>query len=170
MKVSIVILFIFLFFLLSVIPSESIAVPAFHPGNNEVSEDNNLKVLSWNIYMLPKMVARKGKLSRAEAIVEDLKKTDFDIIVFQEAFLPGARKIISKGLDSLYPYQYGPANNTPNIKGSSGVWIISKTKMTILKTIQFKECATWDCLVRKGAMLLQGNWNGKTFQLLGTHL
>ena len=146
------------------------AQPPAPPVTGDVAQNRNLKILSWNIYMLPKLVVRKGKRERAHAIVDELKKTDYDIIVFEEAFLPAARKIILDGLGGQYEFQYGPVNNTPNIKSNGGVWILSKIKMEVVKTIQFKECATWDCLVRKGAMLLEGTWNGKTFQLMGTHL
>jgi phospholipase C len=165
--------FLVLILLLTGLPQTTFAVPApvDKPNTDEVStEGRNLKILSWNIYMLPRMVVRKGKRERAHAIVEELKKTDFDIIVFEEAFLPAARKIITDGLGGIYQFQYGPVNNSANIKTSGGVWILSKIKMNVVQTIKFKECATWDCLARKGAMLLEGTWNGKTFQLLGTHL
>ncbi len=134
-------------------------------------DENNLKILSWNIYMLPKIVPQKGKLERAQTIVDSVKKSDFDIIVFQEAFLPEARELIFNGLQPLYPYQYGPANSGGfTVKINSGVWVISKMPMKILNTTQFKNCAANDCWARKGAMLLEGEWNGKAFQILGTHL
>lgn len=139
--------------------------------NNEVdSTDTKLKILSWNIYMLPKIVVRKGKKERAHAIVDQIKNNDYDIIVFQEAFLPKARKIIGEGLASLYPFAYGPANNSKNIKTNSGVWVISKTPLKQLETIQFKNCTGFDCFARKGAIMLEGEWQGKAFQVLGTHL
>jgi sphingomyelin phosphodiesterase len=80
-------------------------MPAFANDKDECEEDErNLKVLSWNIYMLPKIVPLKGKLDRAHAIVEEIKKSDFDVIVFQEAFLKDARKIIREGLKEAYPF------------------------------------------------------------------
>ncbi|MFN8322586.1 MAG: sphingomyelin phosphodiesterase [Chitinophagales bacterium] len=134
-------------------------------------EERNLKVLSWNIYMLPAIVPGTHKRERAYAIVEELKKSDFDVIVFQEAFLPAARKIISDGLSTLYPFQFGPANNAGfTIKTNSGVWVLSKIKLELLNTIQFRNCTGNDCFARKGAMLLEGVWNNKPFQILGTHL
>ena len=142
------------------------------PTNNRVNDttDTKLKILSWNIYMLPKIVVRKGKEERALAIVEQIKNNDFDVIVFQEAFLPKARKIIGEGLATLYPYTYGPANNSKNIKTNSGVWVISKMPLKQLETIQFKNCTGFDCFARKGAIMLEGEWEGKPFQVLGTHL
>lgn len=134
-------------------------------------DERNLKILSWNIYMLPKIVPSKGKLDRAHAIVEEIKKSDFDIIVFQEAFLKGARNIIREGLKDTYAFEYGPANSEKfDIRISSGVWVISKIKLNLVNTVQFKVCAGNDCFARKGAMLLEGVWNDKPFQILGTHL
>ena len=164
--------FLLLLLLISNLQVTLASSPPVNPieNNDATTGTRNLKILSWNIYMLPRMVVRKGKRERAHAIVENLKKTDYDIIVFEEAFLPAARKIILDGLGDQYQFQYGPVNNSPSIKASGGVWILSKIKMNVVKTIQFKECKTWDCLARKGAMLLEGTWNGKTFQLMGTHL
>jgi endonuclease/exonuclease/phosphatase family metal-dependent hydrolase len=129
-----------------------------------------LKILTWNIYMLPLLVPRPGKKKRARGIVEELSKCDFDIILFQEAFLPASRDIIWKGLQSIYPYQYGPANNSLHFKSSSGVWVLSKMELQLLNTVEFKKSAYTDALVRKGGMLLQGNCNGVQYQVLNTHL
>jgi len=133
--------------------------------------ERNLKILTWNIYMLPKIVPGTHRRERAHAIVEELKKSDFDIIVFQEAFLPAAREIIGEGLKDIYSFQYGPANSEGfTIKTNSGVWVLSKIKLNLLNTIKFRNYTGNDCLARKGAMLLEGVWNEKPFQILGTHL
>lgn len=137
--------------------------------NND--DERNLKILTWNIYMLPKIVVGRAKRERAHEIVEALKKTDFDVIVFQEAFFPASRQIISEGLKGIYEFQYGPANNDGRtVKTNSGVWVLSKIKLKLLNTVQFKNCTGNDCWARKGAMLLEGVWNEKPFQILGTHL
>jgi endonuclease/exonuclease/phosphatase family metal-dependent hydrolase len=133
--------------------------------------EKNLKILSWNIYMLPRIVVQKHKRGRAYAIVEELKKSEFDIIVFQEAFFPASREIIKNGLREIFPFDYGPANNEGlTLRTNSGIWIISKTPLKVLKTTQFKACTGNDCWARKGAMLLEGTWHDKPFQILGTHL
>lgn len=143
-------------------------------GNSEQETEkteSNLKVLSWNIYMLPAVAVRPGKRDRAYAIVEELKKSDFDVIVFQEAFLPAARRIIEKGLKEKYAYNYGPANNSGiSFKANSGIWVLSKRPLQVLGTVQFNDCSGIDCWARKGAMLLEGEADGKKFQILGTHL
>lgn len=139
-------------------------------ANIDTTDGPRLKVLSWNIYMLPKIVVRKGKRERATAIAAELKKSDFDIIVFQEAFLPAARAIIKKSLDSIYKFQYGPINDTKGINTNGGVWVISKIELKELGTIKFEDCKGFDCYANKGAIMLQGVFNNKPFQILGTHL
>jgi endonuclease/exonuclease/phosphatase family metal-dependent hydrolase len=119
--------------------------------------------------MLPKLVPRPGKLKRAYGIVETLKTIRADIIVFQEAFLPEARDIIEEGLGSLFPCRYGPPNNSAHIKSSSGVWVLSRQPLRVLKTIQFTVNTGMDRLVRKGAILLSGTHCDKPFQLLAAH-
>ena len=69
-----------------------------------------LKVLSWNIYMLPPLAKFTGKQRRARKIGELLKNSDFDIFVFQEAFHGAARRKIWRRLKDNFPYKLGPAN------------------------------------------------------------
>lgn len=160
---------IFLFFLLTI--QEAAASPNYKIEHDSSNQESNLKVLSWNIYMLPAVAVRPGKRDRAYAIVDELQKSDFDVIVFQEAFLPAARRIIYQGLKEKYAYNYGPANSEGiSFKANSGIWVLSNTPLEVLGTIQFNDCSGIDCWARKGAMLLQGEANGKKFQILGTHL
>lgn len=134
------------------------------------TEEQELKILSWNIYMLPAIVPRKDRPGRAQDIVNELANKDYNIIVFQEAFHDKARGIISEGLRAGYPYQYGPYNDKPGIKISSGIWVVSKLPLKELNSIEFRSCAGIDCASRKGAVLLEGEMNGKVFQVMGTHL
>jgi endonuclease/exonuclease/phosphatase family metal-dependent hydrolase len=132
--------------------------------------NSELKILSWNIYMLPWYAKITGKTKRAVAIVDQLKESDYDIIVFQEAFHKGARSIIKQGLKDKFPFMYGPANKRKFMKANSGVWIVSKIPLKELEEISYNDCKGTDCMARKGALILEGNWLGKTFQIIGTHL
>lgn len=166
-------IFVLLAAMLCFMPAGASPAPNSNGADSTGAEEGrNLKILSWNIYMLPNIVpGKESKIERAHAIVEELKKDSFDVIVFQEAFLTEARNIISEGLKDIYPYAYGPANTGGfTIRASSGVWVISKIELTLLNTVQFKNCALNDCFARKGAMLLEGVWHNKPFQILGTHL
>ncbi len=134
--------------------------------------EKELKILSWNIYMLPRFALHTGKRKRAREIVKMLPKENYDIIVFQEAFHGDARRILKRGLKKLYPYRIGPANRRVFwIKTNSGVWMLSKTPLTKLKQIKYKDCDGFtDCFAHKGALLVEGEFGGQKFQLLGTHI
>lgn len=130
-----------------------------------------LKVLSWNIYMLPPLAKFTGKQRRAKRIGEVLKNSDFDILVFQEAFHGAARRKIWRRLKERFPYRLGPANKRwYSLKTNSGIWILSRIPLKEVGTIDFSECDGIDCWSRKGALLAEGAFNDQTFQILGTHL
>lgn len=130
-----------------------------------------LKILSWNIYMLPSFVyASTDKKARAEGIIEVLNQSDYDIIVFQEAFHKVSRKRLWKGLNENFPYQYGPANRVAiSFKANSGIWILSKIPLQYVHEIKYNECEGDGCLARKGVLMVEGEMNGNRFQILGTH-
>ncbi|MEI8087700.1 MAG: endonuclease/exonuclease/phosphatase family protein, partial [Paludibacter sp.] len=135
------------------------------------TDNNQLKVLSWNIYMLPYISLFNHNGDRAKAIVAKLHDSDYQIIVFQEAFSSKCRNILANGLIKEFPYQYGPINNnnTP-FRTNSGLWIVSKIPLSELASIQFSRSEGYDAVARKGAVLFQGNFQGAPFQLLTTHL
>ncbi len=142
-----------------------------------VNDSKALKVFSWNIYMLPGMtkfskeIGRIHQGKRADAIAEYVNQQNFDIIVWQEIFHGKARRKIRRKLKKLYPYQYGPANNGRfSFKISSGLSFFSKVPLSNKQTIKFEDCIGSDCFARKGAILMQGQWEGQDFQILGTHL
>lgn len=134
-------------------------------------EGKPLRILSWNIFMLPRIVHDNSKCTRAEFIAEELKNSEYQVLVFQEAFLSEARRIIRKHLDGVFPHEYGPANEKGGIKTSSGIWVLSKIPLRQLEEIKFAQChGIADCFARKGALLLEGEHEGQVFQVLGTHL
>ncbi len=153
-------------------------LPLFFASKEAISQDqveqtelSELKILSWNIYMLPRFVLLTGKRKRSKKIPEAIGPEGYDIIVFQEAFHSRTRKILWDRLSEDYPYEYGPANNkkTPVVT-NSGIWVLSKIPLLELGTIDFKKCHLDDCFARKGALLLEGQWGENSFQILGTHL
>lgn len=154
------------------------AVPSQHtaPGYSPASPLPDtlyppLRILSWNIYMLPKFAKITGKRQRAAIIATKMKLAHYDILVFQEAFLEDARRIIWNGLQDIFPYQYGPANLKLSIKANSGIWVLSRWEMKPLAEIDFTDCEGFDdCFARKGALLLASTSMRRPFQILGTHL
>ena len=130
-----------------------------------------LKILSYNIYMLPPLAKFTGKQRRAKRLGDLLKDSDFDIIVFQEAFHGAARRKIARRMRGNFPYILGPANKRwYSLKTNSGIWMVSKIPLTQLAELDFEYCEGIDCWSRKGALLAEGDFHGQKFQILGTHL
>lgn len=152
-----------------IIPDNTIDTPSPQTSLLD-SNANSLKILSWNIFMLPRFIMRTGQLKRAHEIVNVLKDADADIIVFQEAFDSNAREIIRKGLSSYFPYESGDPPKNILWKTNSGIWIISKLPFMVVKNMYFVNGRGPDWFACKGAMLIQSEKNGFAFQLIGTHL
>jgi len=134
-------------------------------------QSDELKILSWNIYMLPYVRFWNNNRTRAKAIARELTNSDYHIIVFQEAFSSSCRHIISKTLSEQFPYQYGPANRTlMPFRTNSGLWVISKIPLTKIQQIRFSGRKGFDVIARKGAVLFEGKFNDSQFQLVATHL
>ena len=139
--------------------------------NDQFASTGNLKILSWNIYMLPYLSLFNGNTKRAEIIAKKLEDSDYQVIIFQEAFSSVCRGIISKSLKKNYPFQYGPVNkNHPLFKTNSGLWIASKIPLEELDEIRFSVSKSYDAVARKGAVIFRGKYDGAYFQLITTHL
>ena len=123
--------------------------------------------------MLPRLLFRlsRGPMRRSRLIPQYLIDDQIDIIVFQEAFDPRARRLLKRRLKDTYPYMVGPANHAKfRFKTNSGVWMASKIPLKHLGEIRFSECEGSDCLAKKGALLVETEWQGVKIQVLGTHL
>ncbi|MDP4239985.1 MAG: sphingomyelin phosphodiesterase [Bacteroidota bacterium] len=131
----------------------------------------SLKILSWNIYLLPYISLFNRNAERAEVIAAELRYSDYQIIVFQEVFSSKCRNILAKGLSQEFPFQYGPVNKCHlSLRTSSGLWVVSKIPLTLLDKVKFSLSDGLDIIAHKGAALYQGNFQGTNFQLLATHL
>lgn len=129
-----------------------------------------IKILSWNIYMLPAFLGT-GKKPRAEVIGQLLASSDYDVIVFQEAFHGSARNTISRLLQPAFPFQAGPANQKAfSLKTNSGIWIFSKHPIAETHAIIFESRRGVDAFARKGALLVEILVDGQPVQVIGTHL
>ncbi|MBY0434728.1 MAG: sphingomyelin phosphodiesterase [Cyclobacteriaceae bacterium] len=140
-------------------------------GYSPATAQDSLRVLSWNVQMLPSFIKSNGKKKRSKAIVNQLKQHSFDVIVFQEMFHRRSRNIISKGLRELYPYQTKVLNHKwLAFKTNGGVMIFSRHPITAMKQIRYKSREGIDRMSRKGALLAELSVNGKPLQVAGTHL
>lgn len=164
-KISALMLTLFILFLLFIFKSAGAKEIISRKSRDE------LKILSWNIYMLPHCSLFHGNCKRARDIAEVLLHSEYDIIVFQEAFDYRARRILRKQLRETFPYFYGPANESFfSFKTNSGLWIVSRIALVHIKEIEYQNRIGIDAMARKGAVMFEGNWNGNAFQLVSTHL
>ncbi|MDZ4715729.1 MAG: sphingomyelin phosphodiesterase [Cytophagales bacterium] len=132
---------------------------------------DSLRLLTWNIQMLPVIVHPNGKAKRARAIVEQLEKNPYDVVVFQELFKKRSRRIISKGLAASYPYHTRVLNKRSiGLKTNGGVMIFSRHPIKETHQIRYSKRTGFDKLSRKGALMAEIDFHGKPVQVIGTHL
>lgn len=141
----------------------------FQPIN--AFDQKPLRVLSWNIYLLPVLSLFNNNQSRAKTIADQIAESNYDVVVFQEAFSATNRRHIARKILKEYPYHYGPVNPGRSIhRTNSGLWVVSRIPLSMLGSVRFAEATGFDAVARKGAVLFEGVFNGKKFQLVTTHL
>ncbi len=153
-----------------------LAQPAFAQidSNRYINTQNDcchLKILTWNIQMLPGIVKRcYNREERCKGIIHDLQNTDYDVIVFQEVFSQQAYQILYEGLKKDYPYQSGMPLKNHFLFAPNGLLIISRLPFKIVDYTFFNNCHGTDFFSCKGALLIEAEKNGKRFQLVAAHL
>jgi endonuclease/exonuclease/phosphatase family metal-dependent hydrolase len=171
MKIQLLQKSIFTLLLIVLVANPLQPIGIFPPVRTYPEKKPGLKILTWNIYMLPHCSYFHNNCKRARFIARKLESSEYDIVLFEEAFDYRPRNILKKQLKSNFPYMYGPANfSFLSVRANSGLWILSKIPLRQLEEIEFKSRYGIDAMSRKGAVLFQGSWNGKEFQLACTHL
>ncbi len=135
-------------------------------------EENNLRILSWNIKMMPIPYNWfHNSVDRTKNIIQALKNSEaYDVILFQEVFSEKIQKMIFEGLQSIYPHQIISKDQTKFFKTTSGLWVISRNPITLIDEISFSHLRGWDRLSSKGAKLYSTIKNGQEFYLINTHM
>lgn len=131
-----------------------------------------LKILSWNTYMLPKPIKFSNQKIRTSVIARSLDGGDYDFIFMQEAFAGTFRKTVGNVLKKDFPHQYYLGNNKilyPYF--GSGIFILGRHPFKVLDKVYFDKCGAADCYAAKGAVLIESRLpSGKTVQFASTHL
>ncbi|TVR80241.1 MAG: hypothetical protein EA412_04845 [Chitinophagaceae bacterium] len=168
-------LFLFPFFLLTVciFTDKSFAENTTNAVADSTEVSEPYRILSWNIYMLPRVLlpVRVGPIRRARVMAQILKEEAYDVLVLQEAFDRRTRRILRRQLKEIYPYEYGPANERKiSFKTNSGIWILSRYPMKHIAEIQYDEAVGPDAWARKGALMVEVDFDGQPVHIIGTHL
>src|SRR6266705_1562279 len=128
---------------------------------------HSLKLLTWNVWMMPPITDQSPRNTRrAKAITQEILERDFDILCLEKVFDSAGREILKRQLGHRYPFQYGPLNPGCLLKVNSGVLVLSRIPLVEEKHIEFRDCAGIECLSRKGAILLLGEFRGHRFRVI----
>ena len=139
-------------------------------------KNDTFKIVSWNIQMIPKIyapftkLARKKQKVRTPKIIQYLNSTNFDIIVLQEVFDKSISNKFKNDLKIKYPYCLMPQKEDFKFKLSSGVMILSKYPLKLIKHVIFDVSKKSDKGAQKGCSLVEIKINNKKLLLGGTHL
>ena len=133
------------------------------------TQNQRLKILSWNIFMIPPTIFKSCQAERVILLSDAVKKWDADVIIFQEAFQKKSRDQIWERIKDQYPYESG-VTKPGFFKTHSGVWIVSKYPITRQESITYQVKKGSDRFAKKGATFIEVNMNGKKFQVIGTHV
>lgn len=132
---------------------------------------SEVKLLSWNVFMLPKPIWFSMQPERTIAIAQELKKLDHELIFLQEAFIDEFREHLYKELKTQYPYEYyldGSGFLYPIL--GSGTYVLSKYPFKLLDKLRFRDCNREDCFAAKGAMLIEADLPQGRVQFINTHM
>lgn len=127
-----------------------------------------LKILSWNIFMVPPVIFRSCQQERAEMIGDYILSQQPDIIILEETFMKKTRATLNTRLQESYPFQ-SDITQKGFIKSNSGVWILSKYPIINQDFITYKEISGSDRFSKKGATFAEINIHGAPVQIIGTH-
>lgn len=132
----------------------------------------DVKLLAWNVYMLPKPIKWSIQGDRTDLIAEALKKVDHDVILLEEAFKAGFREKVGKALKATHPYQVslGRSGYWKHVM-PSGLFAVSRYPMRRLTYDYYNVCTKMDCYSSKGVMILEVELPfGKKVHIATTHL
>jgi endonuclease/exonuclease/phosphatase family metal-dependent hydrolase len=114
-----------------------------------------IKLLTWNVYMLPKPLKFSIQGDRTQLIIQELLKVDHDIIVFQEAFTKSFRENVGQALQEKYPHQVdlGRSGRWRQVM-TSGLFALSRYPISPIDHSFYNTCTGVDCFASKGVLLL----------------
>lgn len=132
----------------------------------------DFKVLSWNVYMLPKPLKESLQNTRTRIIPEQLKNTNYDLIFMQEAFTGSFRNAVRSAMKKTHPHTYYLGNRFRRITlFGSGLMVLSKFPVKILGSTYFYTCSGADCFADKGAALMEITLpGGQKVHVMNTHM
>lgn len=135
---------------------------------------SELRLLTWNVFMLPSPIKSSKQKMRTESIVQELaaRQDQYDVMVFQEVFSGRFRKQLTEKLKSTHPHSYHMGKGSRILHPfGPGLLILSKYPFEIKDKVYYNKCSGADCLSTKGAFLAEVSLpTQKHVQIIVTHL
>jgi endonuclease/exonuclease/phosphatase family metal-dependent hydrolase len=133
----------------------------------------DVKLLSWNVYLLPSPIKKSRQKERIELIVNRLQtEQSYDIMVFQEAFMGSFRKKLTKALAESHPHVYHMGRGGKFLSPfASGLFIASRYPFKIKDKVYYSKCSGADCFATKGALMAEVELpQERKIQVVVTHM
>lgn len=145
------------------------------PDSAAAGAGTALKVLTWNIQMLPAAFSQmdrrldKMQAERAPWIIDHLNQSDYDVVCLQEVLDVAMQRKLEAGLKEQYPYEVPPQYAADGRAFSNGVLIMSRVPIRYVAHVVFDDLSRIEVFTSKGCCLVEGEKDGVPFQLAGTH-
>ncbi|HNR30311.1 MAG TPA: alpha/beta fold hydrolase [Candidatus Hydrogenedentes bacterium] len=134
-----------------------------------------LKVLTWNIQMLPATFGAidprldKMQAIRAPWIIEYLNQSDYDVLCLQEVLDTAILDQLEAGLKTVFPHVVPPQYAADGRAFSNGVLFMSRVPIRYVAHVVFEDLSRIEMFTSKGCCLVEGEKDGIPFLLAGTH-
>lgn len=129
-------------------------------------ENNNINILSYNVWALMPGIASKIVSERLNQLKDKLN--GYDAIVFSELFDNSRREVFLNALKQEYPYQTKVVDKSGSIE-DGGVIIVSRWPIEKEDQMTFTQCDAEDCLSAKGVIYAKINKGVNPYHIFGTH-
>ena len=128
-------------------------------------EQNVLSLLSYNTWGTS--VADSLRVTERFKAMPKLL-SGYDVLALSELFTPKPRKNLLNALKNEYPYQTKDIHQSQRLLGA-GIRILSKYPIIAEDAITYDNCAEFECFADKGAVYVQIDKNGYTYNIFLTH-
>lgn len=132
-----------------------------------------LKVINWNLYLLPKIAKGTSQDQRVDLIAEYLlnSEEDFDVITLQEVFTSYGFETLTEKLKAKYPYHTGKPARKWYKPVNSGLLILSKYPIREQSFYMYSSMAHADKFSSKGVLAITIEIEENSFaHIATTHL
>ncbi|WP_420591814.1 sphingomyelin phosphodiesterase [Bacterioplanoides sp.] len=147
-----------------------------------LSYADDLKLLAYNVYMLPRAISDWSPDARAQLLLQSDVFNGHDVVILDEVFDNTASTTLLNGLKNKYPHQTEVLGRSQNgwdqTQGSytsttiedGGVAVISRWPIEEKVQYVFKDSCGFDATSNKGFVYAKVNKNGAIYHVIGTHV